>query len=512
MLLSDTVAYNAIRHPDVPALIFSDCTYTYDQLASRVRRLANAILTIAEPGDRVAILSENRPEYVECYYGIPRAGMGLCFLNYRLNPREIARIINDAEPTVLVTEPDYVRTVEAIRAELPSVRHVIVAAGGAAGGDLDYDDLLSSVSDDEPVVEVSEDSLAWLIYTSGTTGTPKGASLSHRNLVAAVANSAMSWDRHERDTVLFPWPLCHVSGYVWPLSHLMGNTVVLMRAYDPEQFLTHIQRYRCTSATSAPTMLNMLLQHPRFEEYDLSSLRSVGYGAAAMPVEVLKRAMDKLPGVEFATGFGMTELAGNVFVFDAARHLAAMERNPSVLRSVGQQMPMAVSRVVDDNMNDVVIGDIGELVVKGPQVMTGYWKRPDANEEAFAGGWFHTGDLAKWDNEGNLYIVDRKKDMIITGGENVYSREVEDVLYAHPAVAEAAVVGVPDETWGENIVAVVQLRPGATVEPAELIALCLDNLASFKKPKQIVFVDELPKNAAGKILKRQLRDEMKART
>jgi acyl-CoA synthetase (AMP-forming)/AMP-acid ligase II len=338
---------------------------------------------------------------------------------------------------------------------------------------------------------------------------PKGAMLSHHNLISAVCNSAMGWDRRENDITLFPWPLCHVSGYSWPLSHLLGNTVVLMRSYDPESFFDHVQKYRVTGATGAPTMINMLLQHPKFDDYDLSSLKSIGYGAAAMPVEVLKRAMDKLPGVEFATGFGMTELAGNVFSLNWARHLDALSGDRSKLSSVGVQMPQAVVRVVDDQMRDVEVGEVGELVVQGPQVMTGYWRRPEANDEAFFGGWFHSGDLAKWDKDGYLYIVDRKKDMIITGGENVYSREVEEILYGHPAVAEAAVVGVPDETWGENIVAVIQTRAGMSVTPDELINLCRQNLASYKKPKRVEYVDEMPRNAAGKILKRELRDQFK---
>ena len=509
MLLSDAVTYTARKHGAEAALVYEGRTVTYEELDRRVRQLANAIAELAAPGDRVAILSENRPQYVECYYGVPRAGMGLCFLNYRLNPHELVRIVNDAEPTVLITEPEYLATVDAIRAELPSVRHVVVMGGNGGPGDIDYDEMVAAASDAEPTVQVSDDALCWLIYTSGTTGMPKGAMLTHRNLLAAVANSAMGWDKKDHDTVLFPWPLCHVSGYVWPLSHLLGNTVVLMRAYSPEGWLEHVERYRVTNATSAPTMLNMLFQHPRFGEYDLSTLRSVGYGAAAMPVEVLKRGMAKLPGVEFATGFGMTELSGNIFSFNAQAHLDALAEDPERLSSVGQQMPYAVSRVVDDAMNDVKVGEVGELVVQGPQVMSGYWRRPDAGEEAFHGGWFHTGDLAKWDELGNLYIVDRKKDMIITGGENVYSREVEEILYTHPAVAEAAVVGVPDETWGENVVAVLQLKPGANVEPAEIIALCRDNLAGYKKPKQVVFVDELPRNAAGKILKRELRDQLR---
>jgi acyl-CoA synthetase (AMP-forming)/AMP-acid ligase II len=316
-----------------------------------------------------------------------------------------------------------------------------------------------------------------------------------------------------RDEVtLFPWPLCHVAGYVFPICHLTGTPVVLMRAYEPDSFLAHIARYRVTSASLAPTMMNMLLDNPKIDDYDLSSIRRLGYGAAPMPLEVLRRAMDRFPGAGFGTGFGMTELAGNVFSLPDEAHRAALAGDASVLQSVGQQMPLASVRIVDDDMNDVAVGEVGELVVWGDQVTMGYWGNPDATPEAFAGGWFHSGDLAKWDAAGNCYIVDRKKDMIITGGENVYSREVEEVLYKHPAVAEAAIVGEPDITWGENVVAVIQRRPGADASEDELIAFCKDNLASYKKPKRVVFVDELPRNAAGKILKRELRDQLRAGT
>ena len=508
MLLGDIITFSARKHPDKVALYYEDTVVTFAELLSRLRRLANALLTIASPGDRVAVLSENRSEYIDLYYGVSAAGMGLTFLNYRLNPKEIVKIINDAGARVLIIETKYLEVVDSIIESTPTVEKVIVMGGGS-DVHLDYDDFTLSASDVEPDVEVVEDDLAWLIYTSGTTGMPKGAMLSHRNLVMAVLNSAIGWQQQEGEIVtLFPWPLCHVSGYVIPLYHLLGSPIVLMRAYDPESFLAHIERYRVTNATAAPTMMNMLLDHPKFDAYDLSSVGRFGYGAAPMPVEVLRKAMERFPGAAFVTGFGMTELAGNVMYLSSDAHRQALKGDATVLQSVGQQMTLACVRVVDDDMNDVAVGGVGELVVLGDQVTTGYWGNPEATADAFAGGWFHSGDLAKWDAEGNLYIVDRKKDMIITGGENVYSREVEDILYQHPAVAEAAIVGVPDETWGENVVAVVQRRSGQEVTEEAIISFCKDNLAGYKKPKQVVFVDELPRNAAGKILKRELRDQL----
>jgi acyl-CoA synthetase (AMP-forming)/AMP-acid ligase II len=329
--------------------------------------------------------------------------------------------------------------------------------------------------------------------------------LNHRNLISAVCNSVMSWERTPDGITLMPWPLCHVAGYIVPLTHTNGRPLVLMRGYEPESFLAHIERYRITDASVAPTMLSMLLRHPKIAAYDLTSVRRMGYGAAPMPLEVLKRGMAQFPQARFLTGFGMTELGGNVLYQSPDAHLRALAGEPDLLASVGRPMPLGAVRVVDDQLDDVKAGEVGELVVRAPQVTMGYWDNPTATEEAFAGGWFHSGDLARRDEEGNFYIVDRKKDMIVTGGENVYSREVEEIIYRHPSVAEAAVVGVPDEMWGEKIVAVVQLREGAAPDAEAIIRLCQDNLAGYKKPRRVMFMDELPRNAAGKILKRELR-------
>ncbi len=503
MLVSDLLGFSAAKHPDAPALIFDDRTQTYAQLYQRASRLAGGLLELAAPGDRIAILAENLPEYVEAYYGVPMAGMALTFLNYRLHPREIDKILADAGAEVLITEPAYFESMRQAGV-LERVRHVIGI--GDCPGAVPYEEVLATAPPGAPSVEVRENDVAWLIYTSGTTGLPKGAMLSHRNLVAAVCNSVMAWEHPSGGArVLMPWPLCHVAGYGILVQHTSGFPIYLMRGYDPEVFLRDIDQHGITDITVAPTMLSMLLRHPNIDRYDVRSVERVGYGSAAMPIEVLKQGMARFEGARWFTGFGMTELGGNVLYQPAEAHLRALAGEPDLLASVGQTMPLGAVRVVDDSMDDVKPGQIGELVVKAPQVTLGYWGNPAATEEAFAGGWFHSGDLARRDEEGNFYIVDRKKDMIITGGENVYSREVEEIIYQHPGVAEAAVVGEPDEKWGERIVAVVQPRQGATVTAEDIVRLCRDNLAGYKKPSRVVFLDELPRNAAGKILKRELR-------
>ncbi|MGH9094384.1 MAG: class I adenylate-forming enzyme family protein [Acidimicrobiales bacterium] len=507
MLISDIVRFAALQDPDRPALIYDGRTTTYADLDRRVNRLANGLLEVARPGERVAILAENRPEFVDAYYGVPLAGMGLTFLNYRLHPREIAAILEHSGAEVLITEPQYHDRLREMGVAA-KLRQVLVAGDGPPAEDINavrYDDLVGGADPGLPPVEVGDGDLAWIIYTSGTTGMPKGAMLSHRNLVAAVSNSVMAWERGTDTITLMPWPLCHVAGYGVLVTHTNRRPLVLMRGYEPEAFLADIERHRITDTSVAPTMLSMLLRHPKIDQFDLSSVERVGYGAAPMPLEVLKHGMARFPKARFITGFGMTELGGNVLYQSPDAHLRALAGESDLLASVGRSMPLGSVRVVDDQLRDVEPGEVGELVVRAPQVTMGYWGNAAATEEAFAGGWFHSGDLARRDAEGNFYIVDRKKDMIVTGGENVYSREVEEIMYRHPTVAEAAAVGVPDETWGESIVAVIQLRAGATPDPDGIVALCQENLAGYKKPRRVVFMDELPKNAAGKILKRELR-------
>jgi acyl-CoA synthetase (AMP-forming)/AMP-acid ligase II len=360
-----------------------------------------------------------------------------------------------------------------------------------------------------------DDAPAWLIYTSGTTGRAKGAVLSHRNVVAGVLNTAVSWGYDDEvwpAVSLCPWPLCHIAGYGVLVAHLHADTLVLMRRYDPEGLLALVQEHRVTATTAAPTMLAMLLRHPAFDDYDTSSIRRIGYGSAPMPVTVLREAMRRFPGARFQTGFGMTELSGNVLVHSAEDHVAAAEGRTELLASVGKPMMLSAVRVVDDSGADTAPDEVGELVVRGEQVCSGYWGRPEATAEALRGGWFHSGDLARRDADGYYYIVDRIKDMILTGGENVYSREVEEVLHEHPAVAAAAVVGTPDEVWGERVVAVLEPRAGHHLDVDEVRAFCRARLAGYKCPREVLVVDELPRNTVGKILKRVLRERVTAPT
>jgi acyl-CoA synthetase (AMP-forming)/AMP-acid ligase II len=510
VLLNEIVARNARKAPNRVAVVIDDPDIgyreiTYGQLHERVQRLANALLGVAAPGDRIGILAENIPEYLECYFGVPAAGMALTFLNYRLNPKEWAWILHNAEASVLIVERKYLDSAEAVLPDMPTVRHLIVVGGGA--GHTDYDDFVGAGANSPPNLSVNEDDTAWLIYTSGTTGFPKGAMLTHRNLVVAAIESVIEYDPIADERTLMAFPLCHVAGYTVTVTMVRGGRIVLMRAYEAGRWMELVDKHAITGSGMAPTMMNFLLQHPDINTRKLTSLRGIGYGAAAMPVEVLRAAINRFGPIVYS-GFGMTELGGNVLTFPKVAHLRAVNGEEHLLASCGQPMCLADVKVVDEAMNDCPPGVVGEIVVKSEQVLKGYWRNETGTASAFHEGWFRTGDLARRDEEGFFYIVDRMKDMIISGGENVYSREVEEVLYTHPAVSEAAVIGVPDATWGERVVAVVVLRDGATATEADIVKLCRDRLAGYKSPKQVLFESELPKTVSGKIIKRELRDRL----
>jgi len=502
MRLREILEFNARRRGSSVALIPHDGRrLTFASLYARSMQLANAMAGLGAPNDHVGILSDNRAEYVEAYYGVPAARQRLVFLNYRLAAPELVRILNDARATALIYAPELGDAVAKMRPDLQTVRRTIALGE-------EYEELLVPMSVAPPTEEDEDTDVAWLIYTSGTTGMPKGAMLTHRNLMASVFNSqiSMSSDPSADPCYLMPFPLCHIAGYALVSQHVAGNPVALMRAFDPEAWMRMVDTLKVTGTALAPTMINMILNHPAIDRYSLSSLATIGYGASSIPAEVLRRAIRRF-GPVFAQGFGMTELAGNVIFMSKADHVRADRDAPGLLSAAGKIGALAAVRIVDEDDRDCPIGTPGEIIVRGDQVLSGYWQRPEANTEAFRGGWFHTGDVARMDEEGFVYIVDRKKDMIISGGENVYPREVEEVLFRHPEVADAAVFGIPDEQWGERVAAAIVRRGDAAVDAAALDALCRTELAGYKRPRVWHFVTEIPKNVSGKVLKRALREQ-----
>ncbi|MFE7223260.1 long-chain fatty acid--CoA ligase [Nocardioides sp. NPDC057577] len=510
MLIHDLLRRTARDHPDRTALLLTTGgdSRTYAELLERTHRLANAIGDLAEPGDRVAILSDNSIPYVEAYYGVPAAGAALTTLNTRLHPKEWAWILENAEASVLLVQEQYLPAIREHLAGLKALRHVVVI--GEPVDDLPaYEDLLAAASPEPSTRVVSADDVAWVMYTSGTTGFPKGAQLSHRNLVTSILQSVLEYEPSRETRFLNAMPLCHVAGYLTPVNLFRGGTVLMMPGWEPEAWMQVVQEHRITSGGFAPTMMAILLAHPRIDDYDLSSLEWMGYGASKIPAELLRRTLDRFGPIVYA-GMGMTELAGNILTLDREAHRRAAAGEENLLDAVGRPMQLVDLRIVDAAGNDCPVGEIGEIWVRGDQVTVGYLGNPEATAASFTGDWFHTGDLARRDEEGFLSIVDRAKDMIISGGENVYSAEVENVLHELPDVAEAAVIGLPHEVWGEQVVAVLVRRPGAEVTDDEVIARVGDRLAAYKRPKQVVFLDELPRTATGKVRKHDLRTALGA--
>jgi acyl-CoA synthetase (AMP-forming)/AMP-acid ligase II len=507
VLLHQLVDSVAASHPERTALCYRGEEISFAELSDRCRGAARAIATITEPGDRVAIVGENHPSWIECYYGVPRAGRILVFLNHRLAPAELASILSRSGSSVLIGPSGELDRLAPLSTEHPDVHTRIdrdrwaslVGAARIGAPTRPSEEVTSSSNGDTP---------AWLIYTSGTTGSPKGAMLTHDNFGAAIAASQYGRPVAADDVFLYPFPLCHVAGYNVLRLHAAGRPVVVMDRFEAAAFVDDVERHVVTSVTVTATMMSSLLDHldghPE-ERTRLRSLRQVAYGAAPMPSSLLRRAIDAL-AVDFTQGYGMTELSGNATFLGPDAHRQALAGAEHLLAAAGRPAPNVEVRVADDTGRDVAPGATGEIVVRGDQVMAGYWHDEEATQRAFTEGWFHTGDIGRFDAEGWLYVVDRKKDIIVTGAENVSSREVEDAILAVcPEIRETAVIGVPDPHWGENVCAVVVLRPHSTMEPGELADRVRQRLAGFKVPRHVVTVDELPRNATGKVLKEQLR-------
>lgn len=492
MLLHDVLADAARRSPDEVALVTDAGTQTFAELAARVHAVAAGITALTEPGDRVAILAENRAEYVECYYAVPRAGRLLVPLNQRLHPDEWDGTLRRSGARVLIVEPDLLARLGTDAAHTAGVETIVgldrayaeLATGGAAA--------------EHPIAR--DDDVAWLMGTSGTTGSPKLAMLTHANLMAAVDATSAARPVRADDVFCTPFPLCHVAGYNVLGLHRMARPVVLMQRFDVARLVELIAEHGVTLLSLAPTMIAMVLDDPRTDDRVLASVRSIGYGASAIPGPVLRAAVDRW-NCDLSQGYGMTELSGNAVFLGADEHRRAAAGDLRLLGAAGYPAPGVEVRLNEAN---------DEILVRARQVMAGYWNEPEASAVALADGWLHTGDVGRIDGDGLLTVVDRTKDVIVTGGENVASREVEAVLHTHAGVADVAVIGLSDARWGERIAAVVVRRPGDPVTAEELVALARAHLAGFKTPRTIEFVDELPRNAAGKVLKQQLRDELDA--
>ncbi|HEX9057497.1 MAG TPA: long-chain fatty acid--CoA ligase [Ktedonobacterales bacterium] len=506
MDLGQMLTRTAGQAPDKPAIIFRDQLTSFGELNRRANQVANALIGLGiQPGDRVALFIHNLPIFIEAYYGILKAGATVIPLNVLYKAGEIEYIFNDSGAKAILTFGPFVKEALIAQAGAPALRHVIVAAPEDVPGTLAWRTTCGEAPEHEPQVPVGENDIAVICYTSGTTGRPKGAMLAHRNLLANCeqCNMIPTVKTLPEDVVWIALPLFHIyaMNVGMNLAFMNGATVALVERFEPASSLEIIQKHRCTILYGAPPMFVAWANMPNIRDYDLSSVRYVASGAAALPVKVLE-TFQTVSGVPISEGYGLTE-ASPVVTTNAAGAVT----KPG---SVGPAIPGMEVKIVDEVGVEVERGQMGELICRGPNVMVGYWNKPEASAETLRDGWLHTGDLATEDSDGYFYIADRLKDMIVVSGFNVYPREVEEILFKHPAVAEASVVQYPDPYQGESVMAFVVLKPDQTVTEQELIEYCRSQIAVFKCPRKIVFRESLPKNNTGKVLRRELRDEAKS--
>ncbi len=491
--LHEILAHQAATRAESVALWWNGCAITYAQLNERVLALAARLASSGGAGERVAVLAWNCPRYVELIYAVPASGKILVPLNARLAPAELHYQLVSAGVTTLFGEPQLLEPLLQEHDFGPEL-HVIDLQD-------EYEFWLAS-GDQAPMPHTNARDTIWILYTSGSTGRPKGAELTHNSFMAGLASAALGRPVRSDDRYLYPFPLFHVAAHNVLLQHQYGAAVVLTRSFDPGATLFACREYQVTTMSLAPTMIAMLLDHPDFRPEDLKSVRTIGYGASAMPQTLLLRLLEQT-NIGLCQSYGMTELSGSAAFLTVEDHRLAADSRPELLQSVGKPLPSVEIRLVADDGRVCATGESGEILVKGEQCMRGYWNQPEASAQAIVEGWLHTGDIGRFDGEGYLYIVDRKKDMIISGGENVASREVEEVMRRHPAVKDCAVIGITDPRWGELICGVVQLVQDASDQV--LADHCRAFLASYKTPKKWVRAQALPVNAAGKIDKPALR-------
>ncbi|HET6571391.1 MAG TPA: long-chain fatty acid--CoA ligase [Solirubrobacterales bacterium] len=489
--LASLLTAGAERAPEAPAVRLGEVELSYGELDERSARLATLLLEKGlDVGDRVGVMLPNVPEFPVAYYGVLRAGGIVVPMNVLLKRREIAFYLEDSGAKLLLAWHGFAAEAEAGAADAGAEAIEIEAAAFA--------ELLAGYEPAADVVETADDDTAVILYTSGTTGKPKGAELTHANLARnADVSRRTTCEVGPGDVVLGSLPLFHSFGQTVAMnaSIAAGACLTLVPKFEPGEALATMQRDRVTHFYGVPTMFGALLHEPERERFDTAALRTCITGGASMPVEVLRGFEDAF-GAKVMEGYGLSETSPV-----ASSNHPDRERKPG---SIGTPIEGVEMKLVDENDAEVAQGEVGEIVIRGHNVMKGYWQRPEATAEAMRGGWFHSGDMARVDEDGYFFIVDRKKDLIIRGGYNVYPREVEEVLYEHPKIREAAVVGVPHDEWGEEIGAAVVLLEGERLSPEEVSAYVKDRIAAYKYPRLVWFVDELPKGPTGKILKREI--------
>ena len=499
--------------PDRHAIVFDDMRLTFGEIAGRVNRLANGLAELGVgAGDRVAVMQVNCNEHVESYFATAKLDAILVPINFRARSEELTFMLNDSGVKAIILGQRYQDMLRSIKPELTTLEHQITLEAPGEGF-VFYDDLLANASDEERFPTADGDDVTIIMFTAGTTGTPKGVMLSHNSFTSYILANVEPVDMDTAEKNILTVPLHHIAGVQAVMAAVYGGrTLVLQRQFDEEGWMKLVQEEKVNRAMMVPTMLKRLMDRPAFKDYDLSSLRVITYGAAPMPLEVIKKAIVEFPNTRFINAFGQTETASTITMLPPDAHDIHegdpdYEQKMKRLGSIGKPLPDVEVRIVNEEGNDVALGENGEIVARGDRLMKGYWNREEATKETLRGGWLYTGDLGYWDDEGFIFLSGRAKDFLKRGGEMIAPEEVEQIIMSHPSVDEAAIIGIQDIEWGERVRAIVVRKPGAELTAEEVIEHCRPRMAGFKRPEDVVFIDELPRNPMGKVLKRVLRED-----
>jgi acyl-CoA synthetase (AMP-forming)/AMP-acid ligase II len=515
MLVGDIVKRQAKINSKKVGLVDGEKEFTYREINERVNRLANALIGLGlKKGNKVAFMANNCHEYVEAYFATAKTGIIIVPINARFNANEMTYTLNHSESDVIIFQKEFDEVVKKARPHLTTVKYFI-KIGDAENDVRSYEAFLRSASSEEPEGSVDIDDIAMIMYTSGATGEAKGVVITQRNLMATANTQTLEVRIVHEDINLLVMPLFHAGG-LWPmLSHFYrGAKTILLPRFDEDRVLQTVEKEKVTFLNLVPTTLRRLSIRPDLKNYNLDSLRLIMYAGAPIPLHQLKEAMSILGPHRFYTGLGATEAGtGGMLSLTTAEHALALDGPlADKLGSVGRDSMGMEVKIVDDHRMELPAGKVGEITARGDEIALGYWKKPEETSQTFKNGWLYTGDLGYRDEDGYVFIVSRKKDIIISGGENISSLEVEDTISQHPAVAEVAVIGVPDELWGEAVKALIVLKPafssGVTAE--EIVSFCRERLAPFKCPKSVNFLKDLPKNPAGKIMKGELKQQFRS--
>jgi long-chain acyl-CoA synthetase len=506
MLLKDVFRRPVKLYPEKLAVIDGNRRLTFRELDARIDSLANALVSMGlRKGDRVGALLKNCAEYFEIIGAGARTGIVVVPINFRLARKELGFLLNDSQCSALILHAEYHGLIRELITDGVCVGQCVVI-GDLVEGMHSYELLLNHEAIQGLREPLQEDDLAVILYTSGTTGFPKGAMATQRIMADRCILSAMEMAIRPDDRIINVLPMFHVSVVVGLAFLHMGATNVILPEWDPKAFCETVEREKVTAMSVAPTIVHFVVNYPEVHRYDLSSFRIIQYGGSPMAEATLRAGM-ALFQCDFLQALGSTENYTSILLKPEDHVLQGPEPAVRRLMAAGREAVMVNARVVNEKAEDISPGEVGEVITKGAANLTGYWNNAAATRNALRDGWYHTGDLATVDDEGYIFLLERRDDLIISGGENIYPKEVENILYSHPAIDEAAVIGVPDDDWGESVKALVILHEGQRLTEDEVIRYCRENLASYKKPKSVEFVDDLPRNASGKVLKKKLSEK-----